>query len=66
MGALHEPDDVIKRMKALGGTIDAIAMDEPVILGHLKRKGERDNTPACQYPIATMVDQVALKIEQLG
>jgi hypothetical protein len=66
MGALHEADNVIKRMKPLGGTIDAIAMDEPVVLGHLKRKGERDNTPACQYPIATMVDQVALKIEQLG
>ena len=65
MGAIHEPDNVIKRMKALGGTIDAVAMDEPVIFGHLKLKGERDNTPACRYPIATMVDQVAPKIEQL-
>jgi hypothetical protein len=65
MGAIHEPDNVIKRMKALGGTIDAITMDEPVIFGHLKLKGERDNTPACQYPIATLVDQIAPKIEQL-
>ena len=65
MGALHEPDNVIKRMKALGGTIDAVAMDEPVIFGRLKLKGERDNTPGCQYPVATMVDQVAPKIEQL-
>jgi hypothetical protein len=65
MGALHEPDNVIKRMKALGGTIDAIAMDEPVIFGRLKTKGDRDNTPGCQYPVATMVDQVAPKIEQL-
>ena len=65
MGALHEPEHVINRMKALGGTIDAVAMDEPVIFGHLKLKGERDNTPACQYPIATLVDQVTPKIEQL-
>ena len=65
MGALHEPDNVIKRMKALGGTIDAVAMDEPVIFGRLKLKGERDNTPGCQYPVATLVDQVAPKIEQL-
>ncbi len=65
MGALHEPDNVIKRMKALGGTIDAIAMDEPVIFGRLKSKGERDNTPGCQYPVATMVDQIVPKIEQL-
>jgi hypothetical protein len=65
MGALHEPDNVIKRIKALGGTIDAVAMDEPVIFGRLKMKGERDNTPGCQYPVATMVDQVAPKIEQL-
>ncbi len=64
MGALHEPENVIKRMKALGGTIDAVAMDEPVIFGRLKPKG-RDNTPGCQYPIATMVDQIAPKIEQL-
>ena len=65
MGALHEPDNVIRRMKALGGTIDAVAMDEPVIFGRLKLKGERDSTPGCQYPVATMVDQVAPKIEQL-
>ena len=65
MGALHEPDTVIRRMKALGGTIDAVAMDEPVIFGRLKLKGERDSTPGCQYPVATMVDQVAPKIEQL-
>ena len=65
MGALHEPENVIKRMKALGGTIDAVSMDEPVIFGRLKLKGERDNTPGCRYPIATMVDQVAPKIEQL-
>ena len=65
MGAVHEPDNVIKRMKALGGTIDAVAMDEPVIFGRLKLKGERDSTPGCQYPVATMVDQVAPKIEQL-
>ncbi len=65
MGALHEPENVIKRMKALGGTIDAVSMDEPVIFGRLKLKGERDNTPGCQYPVATLVDQVAPKIEQL-
>ncbi len=65
MGALHEPDNVIRRMKALGGTIDAVAMDEPVIFGRLKTKGDRDNTPGCQYSVATMVDQVAPKIEQL-
>jgi hypothetical protein len=65
MGALHEPENVIKRMKALGGTIDAVAMDEPVIFGRLKTKGMRDDTPGCQYAIATMVDQVAPKIEQL-
>jgi hypothetical protein len=65
MGALHEPDNVIRRMKALGGTIDAVSMDEPVIFGRLKLKGERDNTPGCQYSVTTMVDQVAPKIEQL-
>ena len=65
MGALHELDNVVKRMKALGGTIDAVAMDEPVIFSRLKPKGMRDNTPGCQYPIATMVDQVAPKFEQL-
>lgn len=42
MGALHEPEYVIKRMKALGGTIDAVAMDEPVIFGRLKTKGRDD------------------------
>ena len=52
-------------MKALGGTIDAVAMDEPVIFGRLKVKGMRDDTPGCQYPIATMVDQVVPKLEQL-
>ncbi len=65
MGAAHEPENVIRRMKALGGTIDAVTMDEPVIFGRLKLKGERDNTPGCQYPVATMVDQIVPKIEQL-
>ena len=54
------PLATMERIKRLGGVVDYIDMDEPVLYGH--RPLHKDGTGGCQYPIATLADQVAEQI----
>jgi hypothetical protein len=58
------PEAQARRIKALGGQIDYIAMDEPFWFGHVagQMSGGRQG---CQFPVPELVDRVASKIEVL-
>jgi hypothetical protein len=52
-----------ERLRAAGGVLDAVVMDEPVWFGHFFHG--RNGHAACQLPINEMAQQAAVKIAQL-
>jgi len=58
-------ESVAKRVKALGGQIDYIAMDEPVWFGHVVDKLAKTSGRGCRYDIPEVADMAAAKIAVL-
>lgn len=56
---------VAKRVKALGGRIDYVAMDEPVWFGHIADKLAKTTGRGCQYSVPQVADMAAGKIAVL-
>ena len=52
-----------ERVRAAGGVLDAVVMDEPVWFGHFS-EGKQGHV-ACQGPIPELVQQAAVKIAQV-
>lgn len=62
--ALKGPEATAKRIKALGGEINYVAMDEPVWFGHAagEMSGGRHG---CQYALGELTDKIAPQVEML-
>ena len=60
--AIGVPRKVLERVKALGGVVDYVAMDEPVIYGH---RPVPTRNGGCQYPLPDMADMVAAQVKSL-
>jgi len=58
-------ESVAKRVKALGGQIDYVAMDEPVWFGHIVNKVSKSTGTGCQYSVPVLAEKVAPKIALL-
>lgn len=58
-------DSVAKRVKALGGEINYVAMDEPVWFGHILIKAAKGGGIGCQYSVPEVAEKVAAKIALL-
>ncbi len=64
-GNANTVESVAKRVKALGGQIDYVAMDEPVWFGHIVDKLQKTTGHGCQYSVPEVADRVAPKIALL-
>jgi hypothetical protein len=53
----------MERIASLGGVVDYVDMDEPVLYGH--RPLHKDGTGGCQYSIAALTDQVAEQVSAM-
>lgn len=53
-----------RHIKSLGGTIDYVAMDEPVWFGHIFGIGSGGRV-GCRYPLPVLADQIVAKIALL-
>jgi hypothetical protein len=58
------PETAVKRIKALGGDVDFIAMDEPVWFGHVVRD-VRGVRRGCQFSLDELADRIAPQIAAL-
>ena len=58
-------ESVAKRVKALGGQIDYIAMDEPVWFGHIVDKVAKSAGRGCRYSLPEIAEKAAAKITVL-
>ena len=58
-------ESVAKRVKALGGQIDYVAMDEPVWFGHIVDKVSKSAGRGCQYSVPEIAEKTAAKIAVL-
>jgi hypothetical protein len=61
-GAPLAVETVARRIQALGGQLDYVAMDEPVTWGHAKQGKNAQGFSYCQDSIEDLVDQAAPKI----
>lgn len=61
------PENAAKRIKAHGGQLDYVAMDEPVWFGHHfgEGSGRLAGKRGCQYSLPELVDKIAPQIEML-
>jgi hypothetical protein len=50
----------MQRVKNLGGVVDYIAMDEPMLYGH--RPLRADGTGGCQFPLEEVADMIAAQV----
>jgi hypothetical protein len=64
-GAPLAVETVAKRITALGGRLDYVAMDEPVTWGHAKQGKNAQGYSYCQDSIEELVSQVAPKLAVL-
>jgi hypothetical protein len=58
-------ESVAKRIKALGGRIDYVAMDEPVWFGHIVDKVAKGGGTGCRYGLPELAEMAARKIAVL-
>lgn len=58
-------ESVARRVKALGGQIDNVAMDEPVWFGHIVDKVSKSNGNGCRYSVPEIAEKAAAKIAVL-
>ena len=58
-------ESVAKRVKALGGQIDYVAMDEPVWFGHIVDKVSKSSGTGCRYSVPEIAEKAAAKIAVL-
>jgi hypothetical protein len=58
-------ESVAKRVKALGGQIDYVAMDEPVWFGHVVDRLAKTAGTGCRYGVPEVADMAAAKIAVL-
>ena len=56
------PRKVLERFKALGGVVDYVGMDEPVLYGHRPLSSPGGG---CQYPLDQLADQIAGQVNSL-
>jgi hypothetical protein len=64
-GNANTVESVAKRVKALGGQIDYVAMDEPVWFGHVADRLAKTTGVGCRYGIPEVADMAAAKIAVL-
>lgn len=63
-GNPNSVESTARHIKSLGGTIDYVAMDEPVWFGHIFGTGSGGRV-GCRYPLPVLADQIAEKISTL-
>jgi hypothetical protein len=60
-GNPNSVENTARHIKSLGGTIDYVAMDEPVWFGHIFGTGNGGRV-GCRYPLPVLAEQIASKI----
>jgi hypothetical protein len=58
-------ESLAKRVKALGGQIDYVAMDEPVWFGHVVERVSKSSGTGCRYSVPEVAEKAAAKIALL-